>query len=62
MIVDGLLPAAYERLFMIGNDALPIAAAALLRDLDKNTVVDSEGVLAWVELTDTPTSRPRGRL
>lgn len=47
---------------MIGNDALPIAAAALLRDLDKNAVVDSEGVLAWVELTDTPTSRPRGRL
>lgn len=50
MIVDGLLPAARERLIIIGKDSPLIAAAALLRDLHKDIVVvrDSEGVLAGV--------------
>jgi CBS domain-containing protein len=50
MIVNGLLPAARERLVMIGNDAPLTAAAVLLRDLDKDIVVvrDATGVLAGV--------------
>ena len=50
MIVNGLLPAARERLVMIDNDAPLTAAAALLRDFDKDIVVvrDSTGVLAGV--------------
>lgn len=50
MIVEGILPAARERLITIGNDAPLIAAAKLLRDLDADLVVvrDSEGVLAGV--------------
>ncbi len=50
MIVNGLLPAARERLVVIGNDAPLIAAAALLRDLDKDIVVvrDPEGILVGV--------------
>lgn len=50
MIVEGILPAARERLITISADAPLIAAATLLRDLDKNIVVvrDLEGVLAGV--------------
>lgn len=50
MVVEGILPAARVRLFTIGADAPLIAAAILLRDLDKDIVVvrDSEGVLAGV--------------
>jgi CBS domain-containing protein len=50
MIVAGILPAARERLITIGVDAPLIAAATLLRDLDKDIVVvrDSADVLAGV--------------
>src|SRR5690348_7389644 len=50
MVVEGILPASRVRLFTIGADAPLIAAAILLRDLDKDIVVvrDSEGVLAGV--------------
>ena len=50
MIVEGILPAARERLITISANAPLIAAATLLRDLDKNIVVvrDLEGVLAGV--------------
>ncbi len=50
MIVEQLLPAARERLVTIGDDAPLVAAAAILRDLDKNVVVvhDSDGLLAGV--------------
>jgi CBS domain-containing protein len=50
MIVDRLLAAARERLVMIASDAPLTAAAALLRDLDKDIVVvhDSEGRLAGI--------------
>jgi CBS domain-containing protein len=50
MIVEGILPAARERLITIGADAQLIAAATLLRELDKDIVVvhDSKGVLAGV--------------
>ena len=50
MIVEGILPAARERLVVIGSDAPLIAAATLLRDLDRDIVVvrGSEGVLAGV--------------
>ena len=50
MIVDRLLAAARERLVMIASDAPLTAAAALLRDLDKDIVVvhDPEGRLAGI--------------
>lgn len=50
MIVAGILPAARERLITISADAPLIAAATLLRDLDKDIVVvrDSADVLAGV--------------
>lgn len=50
MIVEQVLPAARERLTMIGDDAPLIAAAALLRDLDTDLVVvhDRGGLLAGV--------------
>ncbi len=50
MIVEGILPAARERLITIGDDAPLIAAAKLLRDLDADLVVvhDCDGVLAGV--------------
>ncbi len=50
MIVEGILPAARERLITIGDNAPLIAAATLLRDLDADLVVvhDPEGVLAGV--------------
>ena len=50
MFVERLLPAARERLIMIGDDAPLIAAAALLRDLDADLVVvrDADGLLAGV--------------
>lgn len=50
MIVEGILPAARERLITVGADAPLIAAATLLRDLDADLVVvsDADGVLAGV--------------
>lgn len=50
MVVDRLLAAARERLVMIASDAPLTAAAALLRDLDKDIVVvhDPEGRLAGI--------------
>lgn len=50
MIVEGILPAARERLITIGADAPLIAAATLLRDRDADLVVvsDSDGLLAGV--------------
>ncbi len=62
MIVDRILTAARERLVTIGNDAPLLAAAALLRDLEKDIVVvrDSEGVLAGV-ITKTDVVRQINR-
>ncbi len=62
MIVDRILTAARERLVTIGNGAPLIAAAALLRDLEKDIVVvrDSEGVLAGV-ITKTDVVRQISR-
>lgn len=50
MIVEGILPAARERLITIGDDAPLTAAATLLRDLDTDLLVirDPEWVLAGV--------------
>lgn len=50
MIVEGILPAARERLITIGADAPLITAATLLRDLDADLVVvsDADGALAGV--------------
>ncbi len=50
MIVERTLPAARARLITIGDDAPLIAAAALLRDLDRDIVVvsDPDGLLAGV--------------
>ncbi|SRR5581483_1449782 len=50
MIVEGILPAARDRLITIGADAPLIAAATLLRDLDDDLVVvsDADGALAGV--------------
>lgn len=39
MVVEGILPAARERLITIGDDAPLIAAAKLLGDLDRDIVV-----------------------
>lgn len=50
MIVEGILPTARERLITIDADAPLIAAAILLRDLDRDIVLvrDAEGMLAGV--------------
>jgi CBS domain-containing protein len=50
MNVERILPAARERLITIGDDTSLIAAAALLRDLDRDVVVvhDTNGLLAGV--------------
>jgi CBS domain-containing protein len=50
MIVEGILPAARERLITIDDDAPLVAAAILLRDPNADLVVvgDTGGVLAGV--------------
>jgi CBS domain-containing protein len=50
MIVEGILPAARERLITIDDDAPLVAAANLLRDPDADLVVvlDTGGALAGV--------------
>lgn len=50
MIVEAMLPAARERLIILGDDAPLIDAARLLRDLEADLVVvrSSDGLLAGV--------------
>ncbi len=50
MIVEAMLPAARERLIILGDQAPLIEAARLLRDLEADLVVvrDSDGLLAGV--------------